>query len=719
MWDPQSGELLGTPPGLPHQRLQDLTRHLDVGELSGTQVADSSISAEEDARHAVKQLERATPEVEKFRSEAKKAQAFHAGDQVDEIDRQLLSDEGRPVVTLNATQKFIRIVDGIERRVPLAIYYLPRDPSDEQAAGKAELRSKIKEALYEKSEYAYEVARAKHDRNVTGMGWMETYVSRSSDPAGQLETVRFSPMEAVWPKSSRENLKGVRWVARERETPVELAIVKFPHVSDVLRAAAGSEGAPKDYPIKADLIRYRVPWTMTEPTNKGGKGPAKPDEVRITDFQYAKPTAGYYFKDPVLTTMQWLPTKEFDAYSRRLRTLMKLLPANVEPVTKDVYWRLFLLNRSFLLDGPTKMPIDGFSLNCVTGDWDDKRGVWYGMIRMFMDPQLLVDKCAGSAVEILGAQTKGGLIYEVGAMSDTQAEDYKETGAQPGSVNQVKRNALAEHRIMFKPQPEVPSGVASFMEFGLTTMSNISGISESILQPDPGTGVGLRQRLSIGLLLLASYFDSSVRFERKLAVTTQGFMRLLADDRWIRIGGKFDAQFVQMVRDDYIDDYDLTVDDTEQDPTLWRLWEERVMSLAPTLIKTNNFIPDILDYVKSLPAQFRMKLKQAIQRNSQQQMQMRMMGIAPGGRGKQRTLDEIKADTLKTKSQGALNFAKAAHSAAQAKELGAGRLHDDIKTLFDGLIASHKQDIEREKIGIEHRRLQIEAARPMPQGRGA
>ena len=62
-------------------------------------------------------------------------------------------------------------------------------------------------------------------------------------------------------------------MARERNMPVEKAIEKWLKVAEILAAAAGSEGAPKDFPVKADLVKYRVPWIMTEPTNKGGAQP--------------------------------------------------------------------------------------------------------------------------------------------------------------------------------------------------------------------------------------------------------------------------------------------------------------------------------------------------------------------------------------------------------------------------------------------------------------
>ena len=317
------------------------------------------------------------------------------------------------------------------------------------------------------------------------------------------------------------------------------------------------------------------------------------------------------------------------------------------------------------------------------------------------------DKCASSAVEILGTQTKGGYLVEVGAASETQIEDLKKTGSAPGSVNQVKRNTLAEKRIMPKPTPQIPAGTTALMEFGLQSMQTLSGITESILAPDTGTGVGLRQRLSIGLLILAQYFDSSLRFERREGEVTQKFMKLIADDRWVRVGGPFDSQVVQLAKEDFEDMYDTTIDDTTQDPTLRAQYEERIMQLAPVLIKSNKFFPGLLDWFR-LPVQFREDLKKFIQQSSQQEMQMRLKGISMGGRGKPRTPEEIQAETTRTQGQGALAFAKAAHLSAQASDLKAGRIVDTIGSLLDGLVQSHKAEMERRKMGLEQQRLQLE-----------
>jgi hypothetical protein len=694
-WQSNSGELLGTPPGLPHNRLEDLTPDLDVGEYSeyGRGRPALSSDAQPAAKWAVRQLQREMPRVEQFRSEARKAYAFFAGDAVDEVDRNLMEADNRPIINLNHVQRLIKVVTGIERRVPLAIFYVPRNPMDQRAAAKAQMATQAKEWAYDRAEADFEIARSKHDRNICGMGFLDSYLSRAEDPAGIIQIQRFSPMEAIWPQTSRECLKGTRWRARERSMPVEVAIQKWPFVREILSAASG-DMMTKDYPIKADLVKYRVPWVMTEPTNKGGDIPPSPEDVRITDFQYTRPTEGYYFKDPILDTFRWMETKEYSEYARLIREQAHALPANVEKVFKDTFWRMFLLNRSLLLSGPEKMPIDGFSLNCITGDWDEKRKLWYGLVRLYQSPQLLIDKSASSAIEILSAQTKSGLDVEVGAMSEPQAAEYRKTATLPGAIHWFKRNALSENRVKPKTPPTVPTGQVTLLEFASKEIEALGGYTQSLINPGDSTGVGLRKRLSLGLLLLANYFDSSARFERQQGTITLQYMKLIADDRWVRIGGPMASQAVQLVKEDFEDEYDTTVDDCEQDPTIRAQYQDNVLALAATLIKQNKFFPEFLDWFL-IPGELRMALKQRIQQSSQQEMQMRMKGINPTGRGKQRTQEEIMADVRYRTAQATLAEAK-------AKKLGADMTTNDLKLVLQSLVESTRASNEQRKMQHEH-----------------
>jgi hypothetical protein len=154
------------------------------------------------------------------------------------------------------------------------------------------------------------------------------------------------------------------------------------------------------------------------------------------------------------------------------------------------------------------------------------------------------------------------------------------------------------------------------------------------------------------------------------------------------------SQAVQLVKEDFEDEYDTTVDDCEQDPTIRAQYQDNVLALAATLIKQNKFFPEFLDWFL-IPGELRMALKQRIQQSSQQEMQMRMKGINPTGRGKQRTQEEIMADVRYRTAQATLAEAK-------AKKLGADMTTNDLKLVLQSLVESTRASNEQRKMQHEH-----------------
>ena len=97
---------------------------------------------------------------------------------------------------------------------------------------------------------------------------------------------------------------------------------------------------------------------------------------------------------------------------------------------------------------------------------------------------------------------------------------------------------------------------------------------------------------------------------------------------------------------------------------------------------------------------------------------MRMKGINPSGRGKQRTPEEIQADVRHRTAQAMLAEAK-------AKKLGADMTVNDLKLILQGLVENTRAQGEQAKMRHEHtmdrarHRLDIlNALKPEPAGAG-
>jgi hypothetical protein len=202
-------------------------------------------------------------------------------------------------------------------------------------------------------------------------------------------------------------------------------------------------------------------------------------------------------------------------------------------------------------------------------------------------------------------------------------------------------------------------------------------------------------------VLLAAEFDSLSLFRQNEGYVVADFLKLIADDRLVRIGGAFDAQSIQLKKSIFDEYDDIILDESDQDPNLRQLYTDSILQIAPMLIRTGNFFPELLDYL-NLPVQIRQKLKQGMEESKKSQMDMMMQGIGQPGRGKPRGIEEIKAQNQLTQARAAEHGAKALklqseaklQIPAQAQATIKGIRRDDMKAILDALLDQHKMKKE-------------------------
>lgn len=211
--------------------------------------------------------------------------------------------------------------------------------------------------------------------------------------------------------------------------------------------------------------------------------------------------------------------------------------------------------------------------------------------------------------------------------------------------------------------------------------------------------------MTSGLVLLAAEFDALTRFRKQEGRIVFDFMKLIADDRLIRIGGAFDSKFIPLTKDPFALTYDIVLDENEQDPSMRQMYQDNLIQLAPILIRTGNFLPDMLDYV-NLPAEFRNKLKQSAQQSEQQKMELAKQGLVSfGGRGKPRSIEEIQAQTKLTQGRALEHFAKARSIMQQGPR-------DDLRLALDAETQRAKNKNDGDKLSLEALTKLFDALRP-------
>jgi len=212
--------------------------------------------------------------------------------------------------------------------------------------------------------------------------------------------------------------------------------------------------------------------------------------------------------------------------------------------------------------------------------------------------------------------------------------------------------------------------------------------------------VTLRQKTQSSMVLLNQEFDSLSRFRIEEGRVIFNMLAMLADNRLIKVGGAFDGSVIKFLQEPFALEYDMILDDTERDPNIQAMYRDSIMQLAPTLIRMNKFLPEILDYAKFLPVKIRLSLQKAIQASAQADAQAAQQGVSRGGRPAPESPEERQAKVQKIGADTQLQMVKAQRVAGQQKR-------DEMKTLIDAIFKAGQIQIEKERVGLEHKKTNV------------
>lgn len=641
-----------------------------------------------------REINMAQSHVDRFRKEYTRARRFYDGKHLTKEDLQQLRDDARPDNVFNSAQKFVRFITGIERVAPEALIFSPIDENDQTQQALGEFTTRSYDWAIAKASGDYERSIAFEDLIIGGMGWEDYSIEFGRDPRGLPAAARFSPLEALFPQTDRQNLENARWRAREMYIDKDEALARWPDDKFVINMALRT-GDAQNRPEASDTIVYTVPYTRTEPISESQNSDPKQNKLQVLQFEWYDNEPGYYFYDPLERNDTWMNEKDFFVYRRKLRSYLDNDITDYVKRSSKQYKRIFLLNRRHQLGEVIKLK--RFHLNCMTGSYEAEEKIWIGYFRLLIDPSRFANKFFNQLLEIVGRSAKGGgFLYEKGSFSPNQITDFINNYAKPGTSHETNVGAITGRKIMPKPEGQLPTATMGLLQFSVQAMQDITGISPEQYgagQSANVPNVTLRQKSKSSLLLLAKEFDALSRYRIEEGHIILDLLETLSDDRLIRIGGHADGQVVKLIHEPFMAEYDLSLDETERDPNIRKMYEENVIQLAPTLIRMQLFLPELLDYMR-LPFRFKKALKDAIMRESQQRQQAAAAGIPQGGRSSPVTPQERAANIQKTQAETAVQMARAERLKTQSKR-------DEVRTIMEALVKSMELTLDKEKHGSE------------------
>lgn len=586
-----------------------------------------------------------------WREDAEVCDRFKASHQWDNDDLELLRDQNRPAITFNRIHPIVEVVAGTEIANRQEVRFVPRHPEMQQKGAIADLATDAFQWANDLCFADDERSFAFKDLLVRGMGWAEQTLDYDTNLDGQYSFIRFDGMEAWWDTSSRgQNLFDTKWRGRKKWWPVKEIMSTWEDAKEELREASlgGSPGIvdnDDDFPINIETvtpIHYKENNQTVLPGRPRGHWP-------VVQHQWYDMETIYRVVDPQDPegALKEYSEKQFKQLEENLKK--HRVPNNLNYVKqkKRVYWEAFV-TRGVLLEKKKLAIQDGFTLKCMTGYWDPKKKVWYGLVRAMIEPQRAANKWLSQGLHIVNANAKGGLMVETDAV--TNVRRFEDEWAMPDKISWLKPGALSGERgakIKEKAVPNFPPAIVTMIQYAIESLRDVTGVSIEMLGFSEGNtpGVSQRQRQQQGMTILAGLFLSLTRFRKEEAISAMSFIRdYIADGRLIRVGGEYNAQAVQLLKDPLSLEYDLVIDESPRNPNVkMEVWGG-LTQIMPILLKMGMFPPELLDYTP-MPASLTSKLKETLMKSQQHASQIPPKGYVDP-REREARIEGLKAKAM-------------------------------------------------------------------------
>lgn len=678
--------------------IDTLTAGITEGEARDSAGDGALLLADDLVASALKNIERSKKVVENQRDHAKQGRRFNSGHHYEDADLSYLKEFLKSSAAFNVAQKYIRAVSGLERRSREYVDFVPTEVTNVMAGMAGDFVSQAYQWALNKCHGDDERSVAFADSLVDGMGWTETFLDTMTDPDGLVTVQRVDLMEMLWDSNARQtNVADKEWVARVRLVPFDVAKKRWPDSIEYLeRLRGGTDASASDDMARTSLYD----WAASIGSAGGGDridadttGPRKAKgQIPIVDYQWKDYEGGWYFFDPLEKDDVWMNESDFLKYKLKLHRLR--LPEITEKVSQlKPRYRRILFAGKWRLFGPVDCPGPRFTYNAITGSWDDENSIWLGFMALLMDPQRFANTFLNQALELMKTQSKGGLFAEVDAfVNPAQAE---QAYARSGSIIHLRKDGIA--KIKERELPQTPSASLQLLQFCVGMLQEVTGVGPDAMGiSDGNTPTGTTQaRARASTALLAPTFASLRRYRMDEAQCVIDHLKFISDGRLIRVGGPQTVQYLELVRDPFLLRYDILMEEGDSDPATKHRYFEAIMQIAPMLLRTNQFIPELLDYFP-LPRRIIETLKQQIVQGKQQQMQMRAQGLDPTGRGKTDPPDVRQAKIQKLNADTALQMMK-------AKTLQQRGTMGNVDQMLKVLIAQENAKKNMWTQGFEHR----------------
>lgn len=551
----------------------------------------------------------------KWRKQATEDLGFIAGDQLSDEDKQLLDDAGRPHIVFNRTETILRAIAGMEINGRHEIQYIPRNTEDtavnEALTGGSKWMADGCDAEDEQSE-AFQMAMG------TGIGVTESRFSYDDDPEGGYIEEEIDSREFVWDRTARKkNLRDARRKARLRRMPWSDAAMMFPNKT---RMQVDAVWANNDFLDEATLKSIEEKRIRTGDNSENEFDDR--NEVTVVVVQWKEKENYYRVADIQSNTIREMSEEEYRVVSQRMKMMAAAQPGmpstlHSRKAQRWCYYQAFL-GADGLLEKISPAPCGKqFSWAVITGMFDKKKRMWYGLVRAIRDPQMWANKFMSQIMQIMNATAKGGILAEGDAFDDQR--EAEETYAQPDAITWMAPGALSGKRpkIMPKPGQGDASAYVQLLQYAIQSITAVTGFNMELLgqQDQEQPGILEHMRKQAAMTVLAVLFDSLRGFLKIVGRKRLFYLQnRMSDGRLIRVVGKGLAKVVPLMRDKTVGTYEVIVADAPTSPNMkeatWAVMQPLLVAFKDVLIGNPTILAQVLEY-SPLPSALVENIKEA------------------------------------------------------------------------------------------------------------
>ena len=621
---------------------------------------------------------------------AKKCDAYYQGEQWDAEDVAMLDSEGRPALTINTVLPTINTVLGEQSNRRADIKFKPRRGGSEEVA---HTLTKLYMQIADNNKLDWIEQQVFADGLIMdGRGYFDVRMDFSDHMEGEVRIKALDPLDVVIDPDAKDydpktwnEIFYTRWMTLD-----DIEEMYGQEQADRLRFIAENGNTFGRDSVEYSETRY---GDTDDVDDLLGPSYGSEDEyrtvkaLRVIERQHRKVTRVQCYVDPNTGDQREVPEAWSD---RKAKKFAKDYGLNIYTKTKKkVRWTV-TCDKVVLHDDFS--PYADFTIVPFFAYF--RRGRPFGMVRNLLSPQEQLNKIASQELHIVNTTANSGWVVESGSLTNMQAEDLEEHGAETGLVLEYNRGSSPPAKI----QPnQIPTGLDRISQKAAANIKAISGINDSMLGTDGAevSGIAIQAKQNRGVIMIQVPLDNLRKTRQYLAEKILDLIQVFySEERVIRITNTDDPMEPReemiinqptpagdIINDLTVGEYDVIIGTMPARDS----FDEVQFAEALALRQAGVAVPDDAIVQYSHLAQKAELASRLRQDPSEEQMQIMQMQQQLAIQEAQLQVAKLEAEVRKLQSEAAVNIAKTQDVSQVQPQLKMAELQQELQMAQDNL----------------------------------